>query len=62
VLQLVEKGLVKLTDAAATHVDPALRQLNGTTLHAHFGDWIDGVTIENLLHMTSGVADYDGQA
>ena len=61
-LQLVEKGLVKLTDAAATHVDPALRQLNGTTLHAHFGDWIDGVTIENLLHMTSGVADYDGQA
>lgn len=62
VLQLVEKGLVALTDPVSMHVDPILAHLNGTTLAAHFGDDIDAVQIQHLLHMTSGLSDYDGEA
>jgi D-alanyl-D-alanine carboxypeptidase len=62
VLQLVDQGVLKLSDPAAQHIDPALAQLNGTTMREHFGSWIDAVTIEHLLHMTSGIADYDGAA
>ena len=38
------------------------RQLNGTHLEAHFGSAIRGVQIQHLLHMTSGIQDYDGEA
>ena len=62
VLQLVEQGLVKLMDPIAKHVDPILLKLNSTRLEQHFGPEIHQVTIHDLLHMTSGIQDYDGEA
>eukprot|EP00439_Symbiodinium_sp_Y106_P039661 s233_g4.t2 len=62
VLQLVEQGLVKLTDPINLHIDPILLQLNGTRLEDHFGSPIRDVEIQHLLHMTSGIQDYDGEA
>ncbi|CAK9118787.1 unnamed protein product [Durusdinium trenchii] len=62
VLQLVEQGKVNLTDPIALHIDPILIALNGTRLEDHFGSPIHGVQIQHLLHMTSGIQDYDGEA
>mmetsp|Transcript_117297 Transcript_117297/g.373673 ORF Transcript_117297/g.373673 Transcript_117297/m.373673 type:complete len:437 (+) Transcript_117297:65-1375(+) len=62
VLQLVERGVVSLTDPIAKHIDPILLKLNGTRLEDHFGASIASVHVEHLLHMTSGLADYDGEA
>ena len=62
VLQLVERGLVNLTDPISVHVDPILLHLNGTRLESHFGRAIHDVQVQHLLHMTSGIQDYDGEA
>ena len=60
VLQLVEVGAVGLDDAIAPHIDPILNKLNGSKLADHFIDpRIRKVTIRDLLHMTSGIGDYD---
>ena len=59
VLQLVDQGKVGLDDDVSQHADPYLMRVNGTSLSEHFGDGIKGVTIRTLLHMTSGVNDYD---
>jgi CubicO group peptidase (beta-lactamase class C family) len=59
VLQLVDKGVVNLADKIASHIDPFLKKANGTTLSDHFGADIDKVEIHHLLHMTSGIGDYD---
>ena len=61
VLQLVERGVMRLDDPIGLHVDPLLQQLNGTTLADHFGPDINDVQVHHLLHMTSGVKDYDGE-
>ena len=62
VLQLVEKGTVALDDTAAQHVDPMLAA-NGTSFSALFGaEAAAAVRIKHLLHMTSGIPDYDGEA
>jgi len=37
-------------------------EVNGTRLQNHFGSAIEKVKIHHLLHMTSGIADYDGEA
>lgn len=62
VLQLVEQGVVSLTDPISQHIDPILTQLNGSRLADHFGSAIETVQIQHLLHMTSGINDYDGDA
>jgi len=54
--------VVSLTDPIAKHIDPILLKLNGTRLEDHFGASIASVHVEHLLHMTSGLADYDGEA
>jgi len=59
VLQLVERGVVGLDDPCAKHIDPILQQLNGTTLASSLGADVASVTIRQLLHMESGVRDYD---
>ena len=61
VLQLVESGKIGLEDAISQHVDPYLRHAKNTTLEAHFGSEIQNVKIHHLLHMTSGIPDYDGE-
>lgn len=53
---------MNLTDPIALHIDPILIALNGTRLEDHFGSPIHGVQIQHLLHMTSGIQDYDGEA
>jgi len=55
VLQLVERGLVSLDSPILTRV------LNGSELAVRFS-WLSGVTVREVLHMTSGLADYDGSA
>mmetsp|Transcript_55413 Transcript_55413/g.124547 ORF Transcript_55413/g.124547 Transcript_55413/m.124547 type:complete len:420 (-) Transcript_55413:34-1293(-) len=59
VLQLVERGLVSLKDRISVHIDPVLKHI-GLSLEQHFGADIHAVQIIDLLHMTSGIADYDG--
>jgi CubicO group peptidase (beta-lactamase class C family) len=62
ILQLVENGTVALTDPITKHIDPILQHLNGTTLSQYFDNRIQDVELQHLLHMTSGIADYDGEA
>eukprot|EP00930_Biecheleria_cincta_P056433 TRINITY_DN42564_c0_g1_i1.p1 TRINITY_DN42564_c0_g1~~TRINITY_DN42564_c0_g1_i1.p1 ORF type:complete len:444 (-),score=52.62 TRINITY_DN42564_c0_g1_i1:39-1265(-) len=61
VLQLIERNIIALADPISQHIDPILLQLNGTRLVQHFGPAIHGVQIQHLLHMTSGIQDYDGE-
>lgn len=60
VLQLVEQGVVHLTDPITKHVDPLLFHLSGKHLEDRFGKDIHDVQVQHCLHMTSGLADYDG--
>lgn len=62
ILQLVDAGKVSLTDTIAKHIDSILIHLCGKTLSHHFGESIQSVQIQHLLHMTSGLADYDGES
>jgi len=61
VLQLVERGTVALDDKITKHVDPYLRRSGQPTLGQHFNidANITNVTIRHLLHMESGLPDYD---
>ena len=61
VLQLIEAGRIALNDTVAKHVDPYLKGAKNTTMEAKFGTAIHTVLIHHLLHMTSGIADYDGE-
>jgi len=60
VLQLVDSGEMSLDDKAAAWVDPILKELAGVSLRQLFGWEVLGVTLQHLLHMTSGLSDYDG--
>jgi len=59
VFQLIEEGLVDLEDNIAKHIDPWLQRVNGTKLSDRFGRLYEKITIRDLLHMTSGITDYD---
>jgi len=60
VMRAVEAGRVGLDDAAAPLVDKALRRVGAnTTLAALFGPRARLVTLRQLLHMSSGIADFD---
>ena len=59
VLQLVDQGKVDLEDPITKHIDPWLMKVNGTKLEDHFEDDISQVVVRHLLHMTSGIGDYD---
>jgi len=59
VLQLVENGVVSLHDRISKHIDPLLAKVTGTKLQDKFGAKIDDVQVHHLLHMTSGIGDYD---
>mmetsp|Transcript_26182 Transcript_26182/g.78678 ORF Transcript_26182/g.78678 Transcript_26182/m.78678 type:complete len:472 (+) Transcript_26182:176-1591(+) len=61
VLQLVSRGVMSLDDPISVHVDPLLLKVNGTTLEDKFGTAIKQVKVHHLLHMDSGVPDYDGE-
>ena len=58
VLQLVDQGVVGLTDLVTDHVSPEVKGL----LEQHLPKSIAGVQIEHLLHMSSGLSDYDGES
>uniref|UniRef100_A0A6U6KSB7 Beta-lactamase-related domain-containing protein n=1 Tax=Zooxanthella nutricula TaxID=1333877 RepID=A0A6U6KSB7_9DINO len=59
VLQLVERGAVRLTDPVSEHTDAILSHLGGRTLAAHFGEGIRHVQVQHVLRMQSGIPDYD---
>jgi CubicO group peptidase (beta-lactamase class C family) len=59
VLRLVDAGVVDLDDPIQQHIDPFLLHANNSRLVDHFGTEIEKVTVQMLLHMTSGITDYD---
>jgi len=63
ILQLVEKGMVKLDDSIVTHADDYVLWLSGgsTSLVSLFGPQIHNVTIRLLLQMSSGILEYDNK-
>eukprot|EP01060_Flectonema_neradi_P015671 TRINITY_DN22317_c0_g1_i1.p1 TRINITY_DN22317_c0_g1~~TRINITY_DN22317_c0_g1_i1.p1 ORF type:complete len:425 (+),score=89.66 TRINITY_DN22317_c0_g1_i1:46-1320(+) len=59
VLKFVDEGKLSLDDKISPIINPFMMRANGTTLDYRFGDVINEVTVRQLLHMTSGVPDYD---
>jgi len=64
IVQLVDRGALQLDDPMHQYVDPVLRRLNATDLLTLWkGDaTIQDVTVRHLLHMSSGIHDYDDAA
>lgn len=59
VLRLAEAGALSLEDAVAKHVDSILHAANGTTMAGLFGPDATRITVRQLLHMQSGLPDFD---
>lgn len=59
VLRLVEAGAVSLDDPVSKHVDSVLQAANGTSMVGLFGSEAAAVTVGHLLHMQSGLPDFD---
>lgn len=59
VLRLVEAGAVSLDDPVSKHVDAVLQAANGTSMVGLFGSEAAAVTVGHLLHMQSGLPDFD---
>ena len=64
IIKLVDQGLIDLDNEVYKYVDSVLTRLNGTTLLKLWkGDLtIQTVTVRHLLHMSSGLNDYDDEA
>ena len=60
ILQLIDAGKLAYADTVTSRVDAFLEAVNGTKLETLLGEGIRKVTIAELLHMTSGIGDYDG--
>ena len=58
-MRLVDTGALALDDPVSPIVDKLLMRLNGTRLADKFGPAANDLTIRHLLHMTSGLPDYD---
>ena len=60
-MKLIEDGKMGFNDTIVSHMDEYLQKINGTTMLELFkGDKrILEVTIYQLLHMRSGLGDYD---
>ena len=60
ILQLIDAGKLAYADLVTSRVNAFLEAVNGTKLETLLGEGIRKVTIAELLHMTSGIGDYDG--
>jgi CubicO group peptidase (beta-lactamase class C family) len=61
VMQLVDKGKVKLSDLVSDHVDGPLKAMWNTTFVGLFGSPAAKVTVDMLLRMNSGLGDFEGE-
>eukprot|EP00756_Hemistasia_phaeocysticola_P014873 Hpha_TRINITY_DN15365_c3_g5::TRINITY_DN15365_c3_g5_i1::g.89967::m.89967 len=59
VLSLVERGVIGLHDPVHKHVDRLLGLYANTSLAQLWGPAANIVTVKELLHMSSGIIDYD---
>lgn len=59
VFQLVDQGVWTLDQPVAPLVDPLLHRAGRPGLAEKFGDSASRITLYHLLHMTSGLPDYD---
>eukprot|EP00929_Paragymnodinium_shiwhaense_P050969 TRINITY_DN2565_c0_g1_i1.p1 TRINITY_DN2565_c0_g1~~TRINITY_DN2565_c0_g1_i1.p1 ORF type:complete len:535 (-),score=39.77 TRINITY_DN2565_c0_g1_i1:455-2059(-) len=60
IVRLVEAGKIGYNDTVASLIDPFLMRTNSTTLFKLWGDdRINHITVYQLLHQSSGLADYD---
>lgn len=58
-LHAVDTGRVGLDDLALPHVDPLVRRVANKSLIQYLGPRMHNVTVRHLLHMTSGISDFD---
>jgi CubicO group peptidase (beta-lactamase class C family) len=58
IMQLVENGNISLQDKATKYVDPVLAK-NDTSLVELFGEEASNITVDHLISMQSGLADFD---
>jgi len=61
-LKLVEEGKIQLEDLALPHMDLLVRKVTSKSLLDFLGPDIANVTVRQLLHMTSGIGDFDSRA
>eukprot|EP00929_Paragymnodinium_shiwhaense_P050971 TRINITY_DN2565_c0_g2_i1.p1 TRINITY_DN2565_c0_g2~~TRINITY_DN2565_c0_g2_i1.p1 ORF type:complete len:554 (-),score=76.76 TRINITY_DN2565_c0_g2_i1:328-1938(-) len=60
IVRMVEAGKIGYNDTVASLIDPFLMRTNSTTLFKLWADErINHITVYQLLHMSSGLADYD---
>ena len=58
--RLVDQNKLKLTDLAHLYLDPVLDRMRpGTTFASLFGKEALAVQVRDLIHMSSGIADFD---
>jgi CubicO group peptidase (beta-lactamase class C family) len=58
IMKLVENGTIRLSDKASKFVDLILAK-NGTSLAELFGRRASNITVDHLVSMQSGLADFD---
>ena len=63
-VKMAERGVFSLDDKAHVYADRMLVPLNGSTLQDIWGGdaTVNDITIRQLLHMSSGLQDYDDAA
>jgi len=61
-LKLVEERKIQLEDLALPHMDLLVRKITSKSLFDFLGPDIANVTVRQLLHMTSGIGDFDSKA
>ena len=63
VIRLIQEGKIGFNDTVASHIDPILKSGNGAKLLELWGgnELVNNVTIYQLLHMRSGIADYNDE-
>jgi len=62
IMRLVEAGNMSFYHPLPYYIDSWLQMTNGTTSEQLFGKMINNVTLAHLLHMNSGIQDYDDDA
>lgn len=61
-MKLVEDGKIHLDDLALPHMDVLFHKVTAKSFRDYFGPHMANVTVRDLLHMTSGLGNFDSRA
>merc|ERR1719161_2423194 len=61
-LKMMDQGGLQLDAPALPHMDALVRKVTSRSLMDYFGPKVGDVTPRHLLHMTSGIGDFDSKA